>query len=97
MPDFAARLDRLKALPYQPVIDHFEDVCHDWSAVVIPLTVGIQEFLNQGAWSDYLVSLDTAPREVPRVSHAVVKVALAALDTVYDQCQSKLQKTNPPQ
>ncbi|NBO64558.1 MAG: hypothetical protein EBU88_06900 [Acidobacteria bacterium] len=91
-PDFAARSDRLKVLRYQPVIDRFEEVGRGWKALVIPLTVGIRGSLDQGAWSDHLASLDIAPREVPRVLHAAVRIALAALDTVYDARQSKLQE-----
>jgi hypothetical protein len=90
-PDFAARSDRLKVLRYQPVVDRFEEVGRGWKALVIPLTVGIRGSLDQGAWSDHLASLDIAPREVPRVLHAAVRIALTALDTVFDARQSMLQ------
>jgi hypothetical protein len=40
-PDFASRSDRLKILRYQP--DRFHEVARrsGWTAVVIPLTIGI--------------------------------------------------------
>jgi hypothetical protein len=76
------------------VVDRFHVVTRGsgWKAAVIPLTIGIRGSLDEGEWSCHLASLDIAPQEVPRVLHAVVKVALAALDTVYDARQSLLQE-----
>lgn len=96
-PDFASRSDRLKILRYQPVVDRFHEVARrsGWTAAVIPLTIGIRGSVDEAAWSGHLASLDIAPREAPRVLQAVVKVALAALDTVYDARQSKLREAPP--
>ncbi len=77
------------------MVDRFHEVARHsgWTAVVIRLTIGIRGSVDEAAWSGHLASLDIAPWEVPRVLQAVVKVALAALDTVSDSRQSKL---SPP-
>ncbi len=64
------------------MIDRFEELGRGWKALVIPLTVGTRGSLDQDAGSDHLASLDIAPREIPRVLHAAMRITLDAIQSV---------------